>query len=294
MNTLFITHNDMDGIAGYIVNKCLNITFDKSISISYTANIDNYLNNYKEITCVDIVPFTEEKYLELIKIGKIIKIYDHHLSNEWVKKYPNAVINTSKCGAKVYFDSIKNDYKNEYLENYLDIVNDFDMWNTKTKYFELSVSYDRVFKGLTKLSFHITELDKYNGYSNYIGLILDKFEKKFKDTTELERDLINKARANERKEFIYIKHNIKFGNDSNNNRYGYISLFIFSEYVIHKILELFDDIKYIIICRRGIISVRSLDFDITTLKYINGHKFSGGARLPNSEINKILSGELKL
>lgn len=294
MNTLFITHNDMDGIAGYIVNKCLNITFDKSISISLGANIDEYLNNYKEITCVDLVPFTEEKYLELTKIGKIIKIYDHHLSNEWVKKYPNVVLDTSKCGAKVYFDSIKKDYKNEYLENYLDIVSDFDTWNTKANYFELSVSYERIFRGLSKTGTQITELDKNNGYSDYINLIIDKFEKKIKDTTEIEKDIIDNTKARERKEFSYVKHNIKFGNDSNNNKYGYISMVVFSDYVIHKILELFKDIKYIIICRRGTISVRSLNFDITTLKYINGHKFAGGARLPKSEIDKILSGELKL
>ena len=105
---------------------------------------------------------------------------------------------------------------------------------------------------------------------DYIYLILDKFDDKIKEFTIIEKDLIDNAVSRERKEFSYIKDNIKFGNDSNNNKYGYIPMVIFSDYVIHKILELFEDMKYIIICRRGTISVRSLNFDVTTLKYING------------------------
>ena len=77
MTTLFVTHNDMDGIAAHIVNKMLDIKYDKEISIALNANIDMYLNKYDEITFVDLVPITEEKYLKLINDGKNIRIYDH-------------------------------------------------------------------------------------------------------------------------------------------------------------------------------------------------------------------------
>ena len=63
---------------------------------------------------------------------------------------------------------------------------------------------------------------------------------------------------------------------------------------INKVLDLYKDMKYIIICRNEIISVRSLDFDVTTLTNIKGHKLAGGAKLSKSEIDQILTGELKL
>lgn len=297
MSTLFITHNDMDGIAAHIINKCLKLHFDKEISISLTADIDNYLDEYDEITFVDLVPITEEKYNELIENGKKIRIYDHHTTNEWIKKYPNTWFDNTICGAKVYYNAIK--VKSiPLLGRYIDVVSAYDTWDTNCPFFRhLSVNYNRVFTSLSKINFNVTDLSKPNGYTEYIELIVDKISNNNEKFTEKETEIIEFCKQHEKKEYGYMKHNTKFYVDKHGVKYGCIPMVCFTDFVVHEILELLSDkMEYIVICKekRGNISVRSINFDITTLDYVNGHKHAGGAKLDKDIIKQLINGEISL
>jgi oligoribonuclease NrnB/cAMP/cGMP phosphodiesterase (DHH superfamily) len=284
----------MSGIAAHIINVMYDKKYCDEIIVSPNYNKTNYLDEYDEITCVDIVPFNEEQYNELINKGKKIFIYDHHLSNEWCSKYPNCIVNDSECGSLVYYNAIK-PRNIRYLWYYLSNVDKYDRWVTDDKYFERSLSYNRIFMKTANFKGPIMDIQRENnGFSKYIRNIVHKISSENNAFTEEERKIISECRSHERKEFGYIMHNIKIYTDKRGNKYGCISVFPYSNNIIHEVMMKKPELRYIIIIRNKSISVRSTDFDVTTLDHVNGHRYAGGAKLDKESVDKILSGELSL
>ena len=124
MRKLFIVNNTIDGISALIVNRLLHKKYTDVIIL----NQDNYdfkcLNSYKSITCVDVVPFNENKLIELLSASKKIHIFTNN-APEWLLEYiPLKTISINKYipSSMSYYNSLCYDIPN--LKQYLENIND--------------------------------------------------------------------------------------------------------------------------------------------------------------------------
>ncbi len=133
MQTLHISHNDLDGLGcGVLIKKFMpgNI---KTAYLGYD-DIDSYIEEnyqyYDRIIITDVSP--SYGMVEMLAGEKDVIIIDHHISSEPLKDFPFTYHNIKKCATLLTYEYlIENGCKAEEYEEFAKCINDVDMWFLK-------------------------------------------------------------------------------------------------------------------------------------------------------------------
>lgn len=136
LRVLNITHADMDGIASTIVLKNF---YETVYTVPVTYNTEwtiknEILTNYKDkFDCIICTDFYPEQTLSFLKEHAVTLVLDHHESVEQYNNDKDIVINTAYSGTKLTYNFISKFKDIKYLEELVNIVNDWDMFILKDK-----------------------------------------------------------------------------------------------------------------------------------------------------------------
>lgn len=193
------THNDLDGYANYIIARCY---FKKeNIFVEYCNydNIDNriehfmntiyYKVDYVFITDISIQQENLAKKMETCNLlfdDVVVKLIDHHPYANYLNQYSFANVQTEKngeliCASMLFYEYLTQELgfpRNEILEQWLKLVNDYDTWLWEDKYnYELPKHWNELFYLYDRNMFIDNVLSKINRknieFSKTDSLLLD-------------------------------------------------------------------------------------------------------------------------
>ena len=124
MRRLFIVSNTIDGISALIVNRLLHRKYTDVIVLNKKINDFDHLNSYNSITCIDVIPFSEDKFNELLNSSKKVHVFVQN-APEWLFKYNHirtVHINKNHSSSLSYYNTIC--YDIPILEYYLNNLSD--------------------------------------------------------------------------------------------------------------------------------------------------------------------------
>lgn len=133
MQTLHISHNDLDGLGcGVLIKKFMpgNI---KTAYLGYD-DIDRYIeenyHNYDRIIITDVSP--QYGTVEMLAGEKDVLIIDHHASSDALKDFHFTHHDITKCATMLTYEYLlQKGFKAEEYEEFARCINDVDMWFLK-------------------------------------------------------------------------------------------------------------------------------------------------------------------
>lgn len=133
MQTLHISHNDLDGLGcGVLIKKFMpgNI---KTAYLGYD-DIDRYIEEnyhyYDKIIITDVSP--QYGTVEMLAGEKDVLIIDHHASSDALKDFHFTHHDITKCATMLTYEYLlQKGFKAEEYEEFARCINDVDMWFLK-------------------------------------------------------------------------------------------------------------------------------------------------------------------
>lgn len=133
MQTLHISHNDLDGLGcGVLIKKFMagNI---KTVYLGYD-DIDRYIEEnyhyYDRIIISDVSP--QYGTVEMLAGEKDVLVIDHHASSDALKNFHFTYHNITKCATLLTYEYLlQNGYDVKEYEEFALCINDVDMWHLK-------------------------------------------------------------------------------------------------------------------------------------------------------------------
>lgn len=133
MQTLHISHNDLDGLGcGVLIKKFMpgNI---KTVYLGYD-DIDRYIEDnyhyYDRIIITDVSP--QYGTVEMLAGEKDVLIIDHHASSDPLKDFHFTHHDITKCATMLTYEYLLQEgFKAEEYEEFARCINDVDMWFLK-------------------------------------------------------------------------------------------------------------------------------------------------------------------
>lgn len=133
MQTLHITHNDLDGLGcGVLIKKFL----PGPITTAYLSYddidifIEENLHKYDKVIITDVSPSYNS--VEMLAGETDTVIIDHHATSEKLKDFPFTIHDTSASATMLTYQWLKKqNYDVESYEEFATCVNDVDMWQLK-------------------------------------------------------------------------------------------------------------------------------------------------------------------
>ena len=279
MNTLLITHTDLDGISVLVLCKYFGISFKKTLTWNYEQINLNTISRYNDVLMVDL-SVKEEEYLALKQKGIDIRIYDHHSTSEYLSKYRGNIWTTEKCGTKLFYENyvkmLPMFKPNENVENYVELVDVFDRWQTTNPLWDRALNLQRLFS--------LNSRNFVNIGASYItrGLVF----------TPVQSSTILEAIDEENKQYNDSLKCMQTFTDTKGVLYAVFPIRKYSSIICNRILQEHPELTYVIACfKTGRLSVRSKEgFDITQLNGISGHKHAGGGYADAQEMRNLMKG----
>lgn len=175
--TLHISHNDLDGIGcAIIVKACI-----PSVETVYINNneLEPLLNevsgDYDTIIITDLAP--SQKTVERLLGECEIMIIDHHVSSINLKEYSFVSHDINKCATLLTYEKFISDgYDVKRYENFVDCVNDYDLWLLKRED-SLQMNMLLTLTGIAKFESRFYNTP-YEGFTADEKLIIDIEEKR--------------------------------------------------------------------------------------------------------------------
>ncbi|WP_022850556.1 DHH family phosphoesterase [Limisalsivibrio acetivorans] len=131
---LHITHNDLDGVGcGILVKKFLG---DVQTAYCNYNDVDPTLDEaYGQVNSVLITDLAPSERMYMKAVGEVdITAIDHHPSSEWMKEHHSVIHDTTRSATLLTFEWLREQgYDVEPYRNFVDCVNDFDMWHMQRK-----------------------------------------------------------------------------------------------------------------------------------------------------------------
>lgn len=133
MQTLHISHNDLDGLGcGVLIKKFMPGTI-KTAYLGYD-DIDTFIEEnyhyYDRIIITDVSP--DYGVVEMLAGEKDVIIIDHHASSESLKDFHFTHHDITKCATMLIYEYLLNEgYNVEEYAEFVKCVNDVDMWFLK-------------------------------------------------------------------------------------------------------------------------------------------------------------------
>lgn len=317
---LMVSHTDLDGIAAVILSKFFRIPVTEYLIMNYGEEVDENNNcifpfkNHNKILVTDfsisenIFNFIKDNYdeylifdhhVESIDLGKNNRS-DHHEASQEPPEDNNIFFSTGKSGTKLYYEYlIKNKRKKPILDEFVNLVDVYDLWKLDDPLRSKAEDLNRVFWGMLDFKAKNT-LDK---YKLFIKTQLQKLvNNKHFIFTDYEKNIIQKQKEREAYILNESRRNLQIRTDNRNKKFG---LFIGSSKISQtcsSLLNEFKNLDYIICVNNfqngkpnsinGKVSVRSKGFDVGQLGGINGHKEAGGGSFNIEHLKKLMKGDI--
>lgn len=203
MKKYLITHTDLDGISPIILLKLANVDFNykttelKDLEDFINTFIESDLSEYDTIYVTDLT-LTDEMYEKLIALNKQLLVFDHHQTHLFANKYPFVTVSVDlhgrqTCGTELFYEYLKNKFKNlnkENIQEYVNYVRELDTFNFTS---DLPKHLDTIRETIGKDDFIKTMVKRLNKDKPFA---LTTFEKRFikLKNQELERYLQKKEK----------------------------------------------------------------------------------------------------
>lgn len=172
MQTLHISHNDLDGLGcGVLIKKFLSGSI-KTVYLGYD-DIDNYIEEnyqyYDRIIITDVSPLYGT--VEMLAGEKDVLIIDHHASSEALKDFHFTHHDITKCATLLTYEYLLNEgYKVEEYEEFARCINDVDMWFLKRDdSLQMSVLFNQM--GISRMEERFLN-SPYHGFTDTEKLII--------------------------------------------------------------------------------------------------------------------------
>lgn len=297
---LRITHCDLDSTST-VVDRVFGIEFDK---INYTNYGDEsellFLDELDENSEVWYTDFSPNKDAQKIiaESGAKCFIFDHHESvkdsiDNWMKEYPNVkyYFDNDKSGTKIYYDEIKKDYEfNSCLDEYVNLVSTYDLFDKENPYWEKAEKLNRCFfkslcyykDGVEKIETYIkSQVYKCKNYEHF-EFTTWELEKIQKDINE-ENELFNNIITN--------KECMKTRKDEYGNYFVVVKLKKKISAIANRLLEKYKKLQYVIVINEYFdddwkVSLRSRKgFNLLDFEYCSGHEEACGITSDECDVN---------
>lgn len=311
IRTLIITHIDLDGFGCVMLFNYFNYTYHNMLMSDYSEYEDrqndfNYqlLSYYDKIIYADFSP--DQKSMNIIEENNIeCIILDHHEArleelNKWDYNKKTYIFDNEKCGTKIVFEWLKNQYRQRYPKHLLEVIkyiNAYDLWHEEEdkENFAMGKSLNSlIFKhanyAVQGLSKHIKYLkvmvDKIK-YSPQEFYLTNSEVKLLKDDAKLEDEL-----------FLKACRKITYREDKKGNKFGILTLQKKISPVASRLLKKFHKLNYLVVIndrrkKELKVSLRSKGFNLFQLKNAKGHREAAGlSDVDNKFIEDLLSGKV--
>ena len=299
---LKISHIDLDS-QSTVIDRVFGIEFDK---INYTNYGDenellylDELDENSEVWYIDFSPNSEAQRIIMEKGAKCF-ILDHHIAvkediENWMKEYPfvEYVFDNDRSGTKIYYDYVKDKYpKNEVLEQFVELVNTYDLFKKDSPLWKDAENLNRVF--FKTLTWYKEGVERFESFiKNQVWKCHNMKEYKF---SSWEMEKINKDISEENDIFNSVinggKETLKTRKDKEGNYFCVIKLKKKISAIASRLLEKYKGLKYVIVinCYKDddwSVSVRSRDdFDLLQFEYLKGHSNASGCDKSKIDVNE--------
>lgn len=295
MKKFLITHTDLDGISPIILLKLANIDFDyKTVEIRDLEEfIDTFvksdLSEYDIIYVTDLT-LTDEMYEKLITLDKKILVFDHHETHLFANKYPFVTVSVNlhgrqTCGAELFYEYLKDIYKDlnkENIQEYVNYVRELDTFNFTS---DLPKHLDTIKETIGANDFVKTMVKR---LSKDKPFTLTAFEKRFikLKTQELERYLQKKEKDMQAFIIDGKKCAVCFAETNKSILGNYIS----TKYPEYDLVILID--------ASSRISYRTARDDVSVSEFASnygggGHRLASGSKFDNEDRTNIIKSYYK-
>lgn len=306
---LQVTHADLDGIGAILLSEYFNLNCEYLI-INYGEEYENrdptnsigVSKQYESIILTDFSP-DENFYQFLIHNYKDkYLVFDHHPQTENYKDDPNVFFDSNSSGTKVYFDYLREGKRvPSILEDFVNLVSTYDTFNSKHPLWEEALNLNRV---LYKNLIYYNE-----GYAKYRPFIQNQLRKitigKYSKFFFTDKELIDiqSSIEYEQKQLSEALSILQIREDNKGFKYGLFHAPSKISYICKEILDLKEDIEYIICLNtykklNGRIHLRIKDSSKLIVsnfyEYFKGHDKAGGGEVSIKEAIKIWNNKMIL
>ena len=293
MKRLLISHVDLDGTgAPVIVNLYFKDKFDKIILRDYDFEQDEenvqLMETFDEIIIADLS--APEEFIEsLVNKGISVKIYDHHVHAEWLKDKPYGIYDDKRCGTRIFWEEWAKPQLSRYYpmtDHFVKLVDVYDRWQQDDPLWPDA-------KGLNFILYNKTldwdEKDALVKYTPFIERMTNKIKKSSEwFWTMIEEGYIQEALDKERMAIDKALSTMKIREDYKGKKFGIIAIGTKISLVCSEILNMRDDLDYIVCINlfrglNGKLSFRSKreDIDLNEFCCCAGHaQAAGGMVIP--------------
>ena len=309
--TLFVTHEDLDGIAPIILNKFFELD-QQYFTITNNYGRDDELKHiieYDNIIYVDFTP--SEQAQEMIgNFNKKCLIIDHHESQQvdmemFQSKFFTTdityIYNKAKSGTSLYYDYLKKQgYKgNVCLDQFVELVETYDLFKRESPNWEKADHLNRLLyaTGNTKAT---NKQDYFRFFINsllykcqhFTSIVFSKLEQdKIEGSIKTENQLYNTIMDPKNKLFKLRKDNL-------GNYFVVIKCCKKISAIARKILDNYKKVEYVVILNyfdpeNPRISVRSRTINlINTFSELKGHPNACGYQFEQNDDTKAICSNL--
>lgn len=293
LDSILITHTDLDGIAAAVlaVNSGLVRTVHAWMNGYYDGKVfDGFDKVYVVDRCLE--PFQID---ELERRGKDVIILDHHASSSWLSDYETCLCDCSRCGTKLLWEEILDDVPNEFV----DAVDAYDRWEKECSLFNKGNDLNRLFESQVSYASIRAEMiyDQKQITRSSFSKIIPILQRLFTDFHFNDNDLslIAEMKRKEDEAYEIALRNLKIRTDRRGVRYAIFEGGKQMSIVANRILDLNPGIKYVLAYfpnspRKLSARARKGEFNLITLKGMQGHPAASGCQLDPGEIKAIIRG----
>lgn len=299
-NACLIVHNGIDGIAAAALAVADGFMGDIYAVGSDTIDYKKMIEPYHSITIVDMS--LKERDMRKSQ-GRDICVYDHHIRNSYIAKYPNCVIDARACACKLYYN-----YKHKHIygeseieEEFIELVNVFDRWQFDSPLFEKSVKLFYLFQSMTKngprgaLIYQKGNLIE-SRFKSFINTIIIKVLMETLEYTIDEQIIIDECVVKFRADYHSVLKTLQFRIDERER------VFIFCEaignisLICNELLNNIKDAQYVIMYHPSIKGLtrfsarsRGMNIDMNELEGFEGHPLAAGCFIEDSVARRIIN-----
>lgn len=293
---LFVTHNDLDGIAGAIVALYHKYGGDIYIAPNPQQIPKDVLMKYDKITITDLSP-SDELMKALILNGKKVVVYDHHAAAAHIQAYEGCTLDVNRCGSRIYAESFGD-------ANLVEFVRRVDLWDRfvhSDPDFKLGVELNDLFNGYNRLDrgtvFGFIEDTRFN---KFIDRILTILEGPFEYNDE-DRAIIKREESIYLRDYKTIQSTLNKRTDSHGFKFAVCDIpKNANTSLILNNMQKAEGLSYIIGFAESPstefvrISARAIDtnVDLNKLKFLNGHPLAAGGQLRYNFAMKLREGKI--
>ena len=305
MRRLICSHVDLDGLGSILIYLYFKekriipgMDFDTYMLLDYgweqlPENI-TYVSSFDEVVMADIS--APKEYIDQIRAkGTRVRIFDHHLSSEWLKDDPDAVWDSTRSGTRLFWEEYARPLVRRYptiIRELVERVDTYDCWREDSSLWGEAKALNSVLYGMKNYQAG-NEIDS---NKEFIEAMLRKFDLFPDEWTWLpkEKRMIADSIKRENELYEQARKEMKIRVDTKERLFGVFPLGSKISLVCSRILKECDGLDYVICINsfhgiNGKLSFRTKreDLDLNMFAGVNGHAVAAGAQVSPEMADRI-------